>query len=139
MCGIEGFNWDDEELVADLMQCMEHRGPDQHDHYVGEHLSLGHRRLSILDLSEDGKQPMWDADEKVAITFNGEIFNYEELKADLQHYSFQSATDTEVLLCGYIALGEVVLDKVNGQYAFAIYDGRLEELFLARDRLVLPP
>ena len=141
MCGIIGFNWADEALAEELASCMDHRGPDADGAYSDEQCSLGHRRLSIIGLSETGNQPLWTAEEDIGIVFNGEIFNYKSIRNDLkeQGYEFKSETDTEVLLLGYKEWGDDVLDRVNGQYAFCIYDKPGRELFLARDRAGINP
>ncbi len=141
MCGILGFNFKDEGLARELADLIKHRGPDQGGFYFDDNLSLGHRRLSILDLSEKGKQPMTIDGEDFIIVFNGEIFNYLEIKDDLlkKGHSFYSKTDTEVLLRGYKEYGYKILDKLNGQFAFSIYDKRKKELFLARDRVGINP
>ena len=141
MCGIVGFNWEDADALEEACNCITHRGPDQEGRFVGQGVSIGHQRLSILDLSEKGRQPMWDSDRTVSITFNGEIFNYLELRDELtkQGYSFRSNTDTEVLVYGYKEWGLRLLDRIQGQFAFCIYDSLKQQFFLARDRMgVLP-
>lgn len=141
MCGILGFNWQDEKLAGELSECLKHRGPDQSGFYFAENLSLAHRRLSIVDLSENGRQPMETADGKFIIVFNGEIFNFPEIREDLaaKGYVFKSTGDTEVLLYGYEEYGAGILEKLNGQFALAIFDKEKGELFLARDRAGINP
>jgi asparagine synthase (glutamine-hydrolysing) len=141
MCGILGFNWRDEVLAKKIGSSLSHRGPDQEGYFSDKNLTLGHRRLSILDLSEKGRQPMSDKSKNYYITFNGEIFNYQEIKEELleKGYKFKSKTDTEVLLYGYIEFGEKILNKLNGQFAFCIYDKKKNNLFLARDRIGINP
>lgn len=141
MCGIAGFNWNDENKIKKITELISHRGPDQAGFYFDENLSLGHRRLSILDLTENGKQPMTSSNGNFTIVFNGEIFNFKDIKEDLaaKGYKFNSKTDTEVLLYGYKEYGKKILDKINGQFAFAVYDKQKEEIFLARDRVGINP
>lgn len=140
MCAINGFTYSDPDLIREMNRLTRHRGPDQTDQFVGENISLGHNRLAIIDLSERGKQPMWDAAGEIAIVFNGEIYNFQELKKDLEKtYQFQSNSDTEVLLYAYKAYGRDCLRKLDGIFAFAIWDTRKKELFLARDRIGVNP
>lgn len=143
MCGIAGFVGEfPPELLDRMNRAQAHRGPDDAGTLslpsVG--LGLGHRRLSIIDLSPDGHQPMWDRSGAVAIVFNGEIYNYRELRSDLlRGYSFRSRSDTEVLLALYLDLGHEMLQKLNGIFAFAIWDSRTSELFVARDGFGVKP
>lgn len=141
MCGIFGYNWEDKGLAKKISLQLKHRGPDQQGVFCKDGLTLGHRRLSILDLSAKGKQPMQSKDRNFIISFNGEIFNYVELKKDLleKGYVFVSKTDTEVLLHGYMEYGRSFLERLDGQFAFCIYDTKKKELFLARDRLGINP
>ena len=141
MCGICGFNWKNEELLTNMMSKLVHRGPDDSGFYTDDDISLGHQRLSIIDLTERGKQPMFDESKRYAITYNGEVYNYIELREELikKGYSFKSDTDTEVVLKMYIEYGLKVLDYLNGMFAFAIYDKKEKELFLARDRFGIKP
>ncbi len=141
MCGIVGFNWKDEKLIKKLTHLLDHRGPDKQDFYIDDSLCLGHTRLSILDLSDKGSQPMSASSGEYSIIFNGEVFNFQEIKNDLQRkgYKFNSRTDTEVLLYGYIEYGYKILQKIDGQFAFCIYDKKREKLLLARDRLGINP
>ena len=141
MCGITGFNWDDKELVKRMCNSISHRGPDGEGFYNDERVSLGHRRLSIIDLSENGKQPMCNEDETVWIIFNGEIYNYSEIKSELEKkgHRFKSKTDTETIIHAYEEYGEECLHLFNGDFAFAIYDKNKKTIFLARDRLGIKP
>ncbi len=141
MCGIIGFNWDDSELAKRMTSSLIHRGPDASGHFIDENISLGHRRLSIIDLSEAGTQPMSSDENTVHITFNGEIYNFKELRKILEKegYKFNSKTDTEVILHGYSKWGKDIVSKLNGQFAFAIWDSKNKTLFLARDRLGIKP
>jgi len=143
MCGICGFskknnNRTDKQLIAKMNNLLSHRGPDGQGFYIDEKIALGHKRLSIIDLAR-GTQPM--EDEKYVIIFNGEIYNYKELKNDLEKkgYKFKTNSDTEVLLKIYEYSKEKCLDKLEGMFAFAIWDKQKKELFTARDRLGVKP
>jgi len=148
MCGICGFaGRADEALVSAMTATMHHRGPDGGAVrcFPSENgrvpASLGHRRLSIIDPSERGAQPMSYADGRYWITYNGELYNFRSLRRSLeaQGFSFRSDCDTEVLLAMYAAHGEGMLEQLNGIYAFAIWDTVAGDLFLARDRLGVKP
>ena len=146
MCGIAGivnFNQKsvEQHKLAAMMQTMKHRGPNDEGMTINGHVGLGHLRLSILDLSQAGHQPMSDKTGRYSIILNGEIYNYIELRDELQKtgVEFNSNTDTEVLLQGYIHFGPKVLDKLNGMFAFAIYDKVEDKLFAARDRYGVKP
>ena len=117
------------------------RGPDSQGHYVYDNVGLGFRRLAILDLSADGNQPMTDASGRYTIVFNGEIFNFRELRAKLERkgYQFHSQTDTEVILQLYITEGRDFLKRLNGFFGLAIYDREEDSLFIARDRMGVKP
>ena len=133
MCGICGFTGPDEgDLLARMTDAIEHRGPDDHGYFRHEHVSLGHRRLSIIDLA-GGHQPMATPDGRLTIVFNGEIYNFREIKKRLEDdgVSFQTTSDTEVLLKLYEAKGPDALKELNGMFAFAIYDREKGELFVA--------
>ncbi|MEX2233907.1 MAG: asparagine synthase (glutamine-hydrolyzing) [Cyclobacteriaceae bacterium] len=147
MCGITGifafnlvgkFN---KIHITSATRSMEKRGPDFQDIYIDEWVGLGHRRLSIIDTSEKGNQPMWDASRRYSIVFNGEIFNYPELRNQLetQGATFNSLSDTEVLLQLFIHEKEQCLQKLNGFFAFCIYDKQDQTFFLARDRYGVKP
>ena len=120
---------------------LQKRGPDFHDVYIDEFVGLGHRRLSIIDTSTEGNQPMWDSAKRYGIVFNGEIFNYQELKKELEEdgVSFKSSSDTEVLLNLYIREKENCLKKLNGFFSFCIYDKLEQTFFVARDRYGIKP
>ncbi|WP_435196319.1 asparagine synthase (glutamine-hydrolyzing) [Natronomonas sp. EA1] len=143
MCGIGGklsFSSRPGPSLAERMNArMTHRGPDASGVYANGPAVLAHTRLSILDLSEAGRQPMANEDGTVHIVFNGEIYNYRELRERVEHYSFQSETDTEVLLHLYEEYGTDCLQYLRGMFAFAIWDENEERLFLARDRLGQKP
>lgn len=144
MCGIFGHTHPSQVDInhsREALNLMEHRGPDQWDDWKNQEIYLGHRRLSILDLSENGKQPMLDAATGVVITVNGEIYNFQSIKKSLKgKYPFKSTSDSEVLLYAYIEWGlEVLLDKIDGMYAITIYDPRIKKCFLVRDRSGIKP
>ncbi len=139
MCGIAGFNWKDDKKIKELCALFKHRGPDQEGYHTDNSVSLGHKRLSILDLSEKGRQPLSNEDKTVFITYNGEIFNFEEIKKELAEYKFRTKTDTEVIVHAYEEYGFDCLKKLNGQFAFCIYDKKKQLLFLARDRIGILP
>lgn len=135
MCGINGFNFVDREIIDRMNTVTNHRGPDATGVWIGDTVSFGHNRLSIIDLSPRGTQPMWDARHEVVIVFNGEIYNYKELRSVLENeFKFNSDSDTEVILNAYKKYGTDCLEKLNGIFAFAIYDTRSDQLFFARDR-----
>lgn len=141
MCGITGFNWEDKRLLDKSCKSIQHRGPDQNGSYFDKNISIGHRRLSIIDLSERGRQPMTNEDGTVIITFNGEIYNYADIKPELEKkgHKFRSATDTEVIIHLYEELGEKCAEQLWGDFAFAIYDTKKKKIFLARDRIGVKP
>lgn len=147
MCGITGvfaFNLVGKFSkinVASATASLAHRGPDFHDVYVDEWVCLGHRRLSIIDTREVAHQPMWDETGRWCIIFNGEIFNYKEIREDLRlrGFSFRTESDTEVLLQLFIRDGETCLNQLNGFFAFCIYDKQEQSFFLARDRYGVKP
>ncbi|MEX0651987.1 MAG: asparagine synthase (glutamine-hydrolyzing) [Candidatus Paceibacterota bacterium] len=140
MCGISGFNWKDEEKITSMMQSLSHRGPDADGIFVDENVSLAHNRLSIIDLSADANQPMFDNTGELAVVFNGEIYNFRELKKELEEvYEFKTRSDTEVILAGYTVWGKDVVRRLNGMFGFAIWDKRSGELFCARDHAGIKP
>lgn len=146
MCGIAGFtrftsSQGDQALLRKMGQVMLHRGPDAGGEYLDDRVGLCHRRLAIIDLSAAGNQPMYSADGNLVIVFNGEIYNFQPLRDQLivEGYEFASRTDTEVLLALYQRDGEAFVDKINGMFAFAIWDRQKESLFIARDRLGKKP
>lgn len=138
MCSINGFNFKDEHLISKMNQITRHRGPDGEGIFVDEGVSLGHARLSIIDLSEQARQPM--VDERFVIVFNGEIYNFKELRSDLEGtYSFKTNSDTEVILASYQKWGSDCVKMFNGIFAFAIWDKVKREIFLTRDPLGVKP
>jgi asparagine synthase (glutamine-hydrolysing) len=145
MCGISGIVNKNASAVGPtairaINDLIAHRGPDDEGFFFGAHFALGHRRLSILDLSPDGHQPMHFR-EKYVITFNGEIYNYLEIREELvrEGYRFVSRTDTEVILCAYDRWGTACVERFNGMWGFCLYDREREILFCSRDRFGVKP
>ncbi|MCP6718835.1 MAG: asparagine synthase (glutamine-hydrolyzing), partial [Patescibacteria group bacterium] len=141
MCSINGFSFQDRDLIRKMVHTTKHRGPDQEGFYYGDNVSLGSARLSIIDLSEKGRQPIWNEDKSICVICNGEIYNYKEIRKDLKRkgHKFSSNSDTEVILHLYEEKGEKLLDDLNGIFAFAIFDRNINKLFLARDRFGVKP
>lgn len=146
MCGIAGIlNFDDSNLINEntlrkITHSIAHRGPDEEGFFIEKNIGLGHRRLSIIDLST-GNQPMYTNDKNVIIVFNGEIYNYQELRKELKvfGYSFRTESDTEVILNSYLHWGLEFQTKLNGEWAFGIYDKAKKLLLLSRDRYGIKP
>lgn len=143
MCGIAGIfgnNLEQAQLAA-MVKTQHHRGPDANGLWLSANGSVGlaHNRLSIIDLSEAGRQPMGNRDGSLRIVFNGEIYNYLELRAELSDYPYRSHSDTEVILAAYERWGENCLDRFIGMFAFLIWDDREHKLFAARDRFGVKP
>lgn len=144
MCGITGIlgkSWSADDLKI-MVDRQRHRGPDGDGTYIDPSGSagLGHNRLSIIDLSDAGRQPMFSADGNLAITYNGEIYNYLELRRDLESgYEFRTQSDTEVLLAAYQRWGDACLDRLVGMFAFVIWDLKKQSAFAARDRFGVKP
>jgi len=144
MCGILGQlskkSIDKKDFTTNLLK-LNHRGPDDYGIYLDDNIALGQTRLSIIDLSKEGHQPMISSCGNYIIIYNGEVYNFEEIKKELvlKNYQFHSHTDTEVILNGYIEYKEKIVDKLNGMFAFSIYNKTTKELFLARDRSGIKP
>ncbi|MCC8120433.1 MAG: hypothetical protein LIO42_00215 [Oscillospiraceae bacterium] len=145
MCGIAGFSTADssfnhQEIIQAMADTIAHRGPDSEGYFSDEQVSLGFRRLSIIDL-EGGDQPMYNEDRSLVLCFNGEIYNHLQLRQQLQEmgHVFSSRADSEVLLHGYEAWGEQVLNRLRGMFAFVIYDRSRRRLFAARDIFGIKP
>jgi asparagine synthase (glutamine-hydrolysing) len=145
MCGICGIiNRSGEpvngESIRRMMRRLSHRGPDDEGMYLDSNVGLGHVRLSIIDLSKAGAQPMFDSSGRYCILHNGEVYNYLELREELvSKYEFMSQTDTEVILYSYLEWGIDCLERFNGMFAFAIYDSKDDVLLIARDRFGIKP
>jgi asparagine synthase (glutamine-hydrolysing) len=146
MCGIAGiFNLNGEPvsqvILREMTDAISHRGPDGEGFYIDSFIGLGHRRLAIIDLSPAGHQPMATEEGHYIITYNGEVYNFQELRIELESlgHQFRSKTDTEVVLHAYVQWGTECVKRFNGMFAFAIWDGTRQELFLARDRYGIKP
>ena len=142
MCGIAGIlgNNAKSDVIDDMLMVQHHRGPDFTGKWLEEGVALGHNRLSIIDLSNSANQPFFDETKRYAIVFNGEIYNYIELRKKLESsYSFRTTSDTEVLLAAFIFWGKDCLKYLNGMFSFAIYDSQSKSLFAARDRFGVKP
>ena len=141
MCGINGFTWTDENIVKLMNEKTRNRGPDNEGVFTDNNVSLGHCRLSIIDLSPKGHQPMANEDETVWIVYNGETYNFQEIRGRLlkKGHEFKSKTDTEVVIHAYEEWGVDCLDVFNGMWAFCIYDQKKQELLLCRDRFGIKP
>lgn len=144
MCGINGiykFSGIDysDKLIMEMNKAMAHRGPDADKIFTDNYVHFGHRRLSIIDTDERADQPFLSHDKRFVLIFNGEIYNYNEIKKSLSDYNFTTNSDTEVLLAAYMKWGEHCLQHLNGMFAFAIWDSEEKTLFIARDRLGIKP
>ncbi len=147
MCGICGFYSKNKESLTNLIEMnneLRHRGPDDSgeeiyqissDYVVG----FGHRRLAIMDLSQSGHQPMYSNNQRIIVIFNGEIYNFQELRKELKDYSFKSFCDTEVIIAAYLKWGISFVDKINGMFAIALLDREDNKLYLIRDRIGKKP
>lgn len=143
MCGIAGIiskGSIDKNSIEQMTSCVSHRGPDGYGYYLDDRFALGHRRLAILDLSDAGHQPM-EYMQRYIITYNGEIYNYIEIRKELEKegYTFQSKTDTEVIMAAYSFWGSDCVNHFNGMWAFALFDKEKKIFFLSRDRFGVKP
>src|SRR5215467_4264902 len=148
MCGIVGTSGPEligdpaasRDLIARMCGIIEHRGPDDEGHYLESGVALGMRRLSIIDVAS-GRQPISNEDGSIWIVFNGEIYNYQELRRGLQRrgHTFRTASDTETIVHLYEDFGPHCVDRLRGMFAFAIWDRRRRQILLARDRLGIKP
>ena len=144
MCGFVGFTNkinDASIVLGKMMDRIKHRGPDSDGKYVDEQIAMGFRRLSIIDLSDQGSQPIFNEDKSLVLTFNGEIYNYKDLREELvaSGHKFYTQTDSEVLIHGYEQWGEDMLDKLRGMFAFVIFNKNTNEVFGARDFFGIKP
>ena len=146
MCGIAGIiNYNGASVAPPVLKAMTdaiaHRGPDGEGHWIEDGVGLGHRRLSIIDLSPFAHQPMISHDNRYVLSYNGEIYNFRELRTELKAmgYPFFSQSDSEVLLTAWGAWGVKALDRLNGMFAFAIWDRTEQTLTLVRDRYGIKP
>lgn len=141
ICGIHGIETKESAILSlkKMNEALAHRGPDAEGEYIDEIVALGHRRLSIIDLSEDSNQPMSDNSGRYTLVFNGEIYNYKELRNAYSSYDYITNSDSEVLLAGLIKWGVSFLKNCNGMFAFAFWDSLSKELILGRDRMGIKP
>ena len=146
MCGIVGFTnpssiSDAQTVLNTMMDRIRHRGPDAGGSYLNGEIALGHRRLSIIDVTDQGNQPIFNEDRSMALVFNGEIYNYREIREALLKagHSFRTQTDSEVLIHGYEEYGTALLDKLRGMFSFVIWDDKKKQLFGARDFFGIKP
>ena len=144
MCGFVGFTGyieNNREIINKMMDRIIHRGPDMAGDYCGDGITLGFRRLSIIDLSEACRQPMTTEDGRYTLVFNGEIYNFMEIRSDLEQkgWSFRGNGDGEVLLKAYAEYGEKVMDLIRGMFAFVIWDEKEKTIFGARDFFGIKP
>jgi len=144
MCGIVGFtntNKDSEMIIGAMMDRIKHRGPDASGKYIDDGIALGHRRLSIIDVTSQGDQPIFNEDKSLVLVFNGEIYNYRDIRAELVRagHTFATNTDSEVLIHGYEQYGTKLLGKLRGMFSFVIWDVKKRELFGARDYFGIKP
>jgi len=140
MCGIAGFNFEDKDLIKKMCDSIEHRGPDDYGYYTDKFASIGNRRLSIIDLNK-GKQPIHNEDKTIWVVFNGEIYNFLDIKDELEKrgHNFYTNTDTEVIVHAYEEYKEDCVKLFRGMFAFCVYDLNERKLFLARDRIGKKP
>ena len=140
MCGIAGIIGKNasKDVLLKMTNTQKHRGPDYTGFWLDENVCFGHNRLSIIDLSENANQPFQDEEERYQLIFNGEIYNYLELKNELD-YNFVTSSDTEVLFAAYLKWGKACLNKLNGMFSFAVWDSVDKKLFAARDRFGVKP
>ena len=147
MCGIFGNISisknlkNNKKFFLKSLSLLSHRGPDDEGYFLNDQIAFGHKRLSIIDLTKNGKQPMFSQEKSSVITYNGEIYNYKELKSDLikKGFKFKNKTDTEVLLNGLIDQGPSFINKCNGMFAFAYYNKKKKVSYIFRDRIGIKP
>src|SRR6185436_3169700 len=146
MCGIAGLidptgNPVDRDVVRAMTAALHRRGPDGAAYWFGRGVGLGHRRLKVIDLSDAAAQPMGNEDGRIQLVFNGEIYNFADLRAELigHGHVFKSRSDTEVIVHGYEVWGDAVIDRLDGMFAFALWDAHRHRLLAARDRMGKKP
>ena len=142
MCGIAGYFQTSSRLntghINRMTSIQKHRGPDASGHFEHPRCGLGHRRLSILDLSEAANQPFYSTDGRYVIAYNGEVYNFKEIASELE-VNWRTTSDTEVILEAYIKWGSSFIQRMNGMFAIAIFDTQQETLFVCRDRMGIKP
>ncbi len=140
MCGICGFNWEDKKLIKRMAYVLKHRGSEDEGYFIDKNISLGHKRLKIIDLSKNAKQPIHNEDNTIFLIYNGEIYNFKELREKLEKkHKFYTNTDGEVIIHAYEEYHEDFVRYLNGMFAIAIWDSNKRKLVLARDRLGIKP
>ena len=142
MCGFAGFfnNYNlNEDKLKSMLKDLKHRGPDNCSIWKDDYITIGHTRLKIIDLSNAANQPMVSSDKELIIAFNGEIYNYEEIKTRLSNFSFSTRSDTEVILKAYEKWGENCVKYFDGMFSFVIWDRKNKKLFCARDKFGIKP
>ncbi|WP_062351252.1 asparagine synthase (glutamine-hydrolyzing) [Bacillus kwashiorkori] len=145
MCGFVGFAnsnvTNKEQIIQAMMEAIRHRGPDSGDYFTDKQVTFGFRRLSIIDLTDEASQPMYNEDKSIVLVFNGEIYNFQEIRQQLieKGHVFKSHSDSEVIVHGYEEFGPDILQKLRGMFAFAIWDKNTESLLLARDHFGIKP
>ena len=140
MCGICGISWTDKDLIKLMGSACKHRGPEHEGFYVDDHVSLCCERLRIIDLSDKASQPIHNEDQSIWVVLNGEIYNFRDLRKSLERkHNFYTDTDTEVIVHAHEEFGENCLQKLDGMFAFALWDMEKKKLFIARDRLGVKP
>ena len=144
MCGFVGFTNaidNSNKVLGEMMDKIRHRGPDSEGRYIDECIAMGFRRLSIIDITDSGNQPIFNEDKSKVLFFNGEIYNYREIRKELEEkgHKFTTHTDSETLIHGYEEFGEKLLDRLRGMFAFVIWDKEKKELFGARDFFGIKP
>ena len=139
MCGFVGFTNkidNSNQVLKAMMDKIKHRGPDAEGKYIDADIALGHRRLSIIDVSESGNQPLYSEDGNLVLVFNGEIYNYQDIRKKLVEagYHFATQTDSEVLIYGYQEYGADLLNQLRGMFSFVIWDKKKKKLFILHKR-----
>lgn len=140
MCGIIGINEKNTRLVKEASSSFSYRGPDAYADYADSYITLGHHRLSVIDTDHRSDQPFWDDKKEISVVYNGEIYNFKELRSYLsEKYDFRTTSDTEVLVYAYREWGIKMTEHIQGMFAFAIYDSNLKKIFLIRDHRGIKP
>ena len=144
MCGITGVFGtrkieNPKQIIEGMNKALAHRGPNAEGIFLDDDVALGHKRLSIIDLSSGANQPMLSADQNIVLAFNGEIYNFKEVKALLPDYNFITNSDTEVVLAAFQKWGEACINQFNGMFAFAVWNKEQKQLTICRDRLGIKP
>ena len=139
MCAINGCTGNDSELMDRMVRATKHRGPDASRVWTTDDVSFGYNRLAMIDLDQRAMQPMQSHTQRYTLIFNGEIYNFKELKTELSQYPYRTESDTEVILAAFEAWGVSALERLNGMFALAIWDSHEKKLILARDPVGIKP